>query len=110
MPLSSNAPADSEPAFFQYQNQVKVEKRYLMKEALVDWHHKVRRLESSMDMLQLAEAEQRDLASWFNPLKREVTKWEEQSAAIAIPDFEETIGELETKQSSAMSTPDSEYH
>lgn len=81
-----------------------------MKEALIDWHHKVRRLEASMETLQLAEAAQQNFASWFNPLKWEVMKWEERSAAIAIPDFEETIGELETKQSSGMPTPENEYH
>ena len=110
MSLFSNLPTDCEPAFFQYQNQVTAEKRYLMEEALVDWHHKVRRLESYMEMLQLAEAEQQNFACWFNPLKREVKKWGEQSGAITIPDFEETIGELKVKKSSSMSTPDSEYH
>jgi len=88
----------SEPGFFQYQNQVKAEKRYLVTEALVDWHHKVHRLKRHVAMLQLNEEEDHIFHSWLDPLTREVIKWEDHAEDTDIPDFEETIVEVNTKE------------
>ena len=74
------------------------EKRYLTKEALVDWHNKVHRLEREIHMLPLSEADDQRFHTWLNALKREVIHWEEHAEDIDVPEFEDTIAEFELQQ------------
>lgn len=90
---------DSEPAFFNYQNHLRAEKRYLLEEALPDWRHKAARVfheHRQCDVKAVFHGNagsQLDFETWWTRLQEEVGKWLEDTEDTEIPEFENTVAE-----------------
>ena len=96
---------DSEPAYFWYQHQVKVEAHYLVAEALPDWKHKATRVARECDrhgiILDPVEARagaRADFAKWFSTLRNTVQEWKKAAEAVEVPDFDLAVADFSELQ------------
>jgi hypothetical protein len=97
--------ADSEPAYFWYQTQVRTEARYFTTEAFPDWKHKAARIEHecflqgtvlNSDMAETGT--EAHFAKWFSFLKEEVQEWRRMVEGVEVPDFGQAVSDLMTIQ------------
>lgn len=91
---------DSEPAFFNYINQLRAEREYLLQEALPDFRHKAARVNSELQQyrirasLQDEAGKKIEFATWWKSLQVEVDRWMEEAEDTDLPDFDETVAEF----------------
>jgi hypothetical protein len=94
-------PSDSEPAYFWYQNQVKIEAQYLLTEALPDWKHKATNIEHgclrqgiSLESGKADTGAQAEFGKWFSTLQDEVHEWKRMVETLEVPKFDLAVADL----------------
>src|SRR5690349_9938721 len=90
---------DSECAFFNYNNQLTAELRYLLEDAHPDWKHKASRAGlvfndgKYRDLCMRFHGKDVTLQQWFKQLENTEALWIREATRFEMPQFETTIWE-----------------
>jgi hypothetical protein len=101
---------DNPAAFENYTNQLTAERRYLLEDAYPDWKHKLSTVQLApyLDLSFNCKGKKMLVRDWFTSLQDAVTIWAQEARGADIPDFEETVSEHTSRDTTPTGVSSSE--